>query len=80
MRISTVKLLLLGVTAAAALLPQLASAQLTDADLKRMRADKRVALFIGNGIYRQRRDHVVETQLVVLNPGADSRRRHLTHL
>jgi uncharacterized caspase-like protein len=52
MRISTVKLLFLAATAAAALLPQLASAQLTDAELARMRADKRVALVIGNGNYR----------------------------
>ena len=51
MRISTVKLLVAAV-AAAMLLPAIASAQLTDADLKRMRADKRVALVIGNGNYR----------------------------
>ncbi|MFI4868495.1 MAG: caspase domain-containing protein [Steroidobacterales bacterium] len=38
--------------AAALLLPGIAAAQLTDADLKRMRADKRVALVIGNGNYR----------------------------
>jgi uncharacterized caspase-like protein len=51
MRISTVKLLLLA-GALAALWPQLASAQLTNADLARMRAEKRVALVIGNGNYR----------------------------
>lgn len=38
--------------AAALLLPGIAAAQLTDADLKRMRAEKRVALVIGNGSYR----------------------------
>jgi uncharacterized caspase-like protein len=51
MRISTVKSLVLAV-AAAMLLPRVALAQLTDVDLKRMRADKRVALVIGNGNYR----------------------------
>jgi uncharacterized caspase-like protein len=38
--------------AAALWLPQLARAQLTDADLKRMRAERRVALVIGNGNYQ----------------------------
>ena len=38
--------------AAALLLPAIAAAQLTDADLKRMRAERRVALVIGNGNYR----------------------------
>lgn len=51
MRFGTVKLLV-AVLAAAMLLPRMAAAQLTDADLKRMRADKRVALVIGNGNYR----------------------------
>jgi uncharacterized caspase-like protein len=51
MRISIVKSLVLAV-AVAMLLPRVALAQLTDADLKRMRADKRVALVIGNGNYR----------------------------
>jgi uncharacterized caspase-like protein len=51
MRISTVKSLVLAVVAAL-LLPRVALAQVTDADLKRMRADKRVALVIGNGNYR----------------------------
>jgi len=37
---------------AAALLWPLGSAALTDADLQRMRAEKRVALVIGNGAYR----------------------------
>jgi uncharacterized caspase-like protein len=43
------------------LLPRMLFAQLTDADLKRMRADKRVALVIGNGNYRnfQRLDNPV---------------------
>jgi hypothetical protein len=51
MRISTVKLLVMAV-AAAMLLPRIASAQLSESDLERMRADKRVALVIGNGNYR----------------------------
>jgi uncharacterized caspase-like protein len=60
MRNCIVKLLVLTV-AAAVLLPRGALAQLTDADLKRMRADKRVALVIGNGNYRnfQRLDNPV---------------------
>jgi uncharacterized caspase-like protein len=51
MRISTVKLLVIAIVAAT-LLPRVVFAQLTDADLKRMRAEKRVALVIGNGNYR----------------------------
>jgi uncharacterized caspase-like protein len=60
MRICFVKLLVLAL-AAAMLLPRVAAAQLTDVDLKRMRADKRVALVIGNGNYRsfQRLDNPV---------------------
>jgi hypothetical protein len=43
------------------LLPHIALAQLSDADLERMRADKRVALVIGNGNHRnfQRLDNPV---------------------
>ncbi|HEX7416888.1 MAG TPA: caspase family protein [Steroidobacteraceae bacterium] len=46
---------------AAALLARAAAAELTDADLKRMRAETRVALVIGNGNYRnfQRLDNPV---------------------
>jgi uncharacterized caspase-like protein len=51
MRLGTVKLLLLSL-GAALLLPAVASAQLTETQLARMRADKRVALVIGNGNYR----------------------------
>jgi uncharacterized caspase-like protein len=38
--------------AAAVLLPRPGAAEVTEADLKRMRAEKRVALVIGNGNYR----------------------------
>jgi Caspase domain len=43
------------------LMPRLGAAELTDADLKRMRSEKRVALVIGNGDYRnfQRLDNPV---------------------
>jgi uncharacterized caspase-like protein len=43
------------------LLPRLGAAELTDGELKRMRAEKRVALVIGNGDYRnfQRLDNPV---------------------
>ena len=51
MRVGHRKLWFIAV-AAAVLLPRIAAAQLTDADLERMRADKRVALVIGNGNYR----------------------------
>src|SRR5450631_2975270 len=61
MRICIVKLSALAL-AVALLLPRVGSAQLTDADLKRMRADRRVALVIGNGNYRnfQRLDNPVK--------------------
>jgi len=51
MRINKNTLLTIALVAAA-LLPRPGMAQLTDADLKRMRTEKRVALVIGNGHYR----------------------------
>lgn len=51
MRISSATFWVMTVVATM-LLPRVLWAQLTDADLKRMRADKRVALVIGNGNYR----------------------------
>jgi uncharacterized caspase-like protein len=51
MRHCSVKLLVIALLAAV-LLPSVTLAQLTDADLKRMRAEKRVALVIGNGKYQ----------------------------